>query len=544
MRAAVFMLVLGVAIAAAASEVSSQKIDELFSAYIKPGSPGCSLGVVRDGKFLYRKSYGEASLELGVPLSPQSVFYLASVSKQFTAASVVLAAQQGYLSLDDDVRRYIPELPDYGHPITLRQMLHHTSGLRDYLSLVYLSGGNIAELSSPGEVLKLIARQKGLNNVPGDAFNYSNSNYFLLGAVIQRATRKSLAEFAAQNIFQPLGMTHTRYYDDNSVVVPNRVAAYDPAEEGRFAVDWSTTFDMVGSGGVMSTVDDLLLWNNNFYANKLGKGTLVQELETRGVLNNGKPINYGLGLWLGQYRGKAVIEHSGGTFGYRTELLRFPQQRLGVILLCNVANANVETRARQVADLFLGGELQPESVSAAGANYPDPSPYAGTYVDPHTYNVYTFTAKDGQLMAWGSALRRFGPNQFYDLVGNPLTFENRDGVMTARLDLDGEPYFEGRRVRETRPSAAELSAFAGDYRSDELEANYSLTVKDAELTLKVGERAPVTLKPLAASQFQAGDLGMIVFNPSGKVFEFKLYEQSAQGIEFQKVKAAAASARR
>src|SRR5215471_6562537 len=285
------------------NDVAPEKIDELFAAYTKSQSPGCSVGVIRDGSFLLRKSYGKANLELGVPLTSESVFYMASVSKQFTAASVVLAAQQGFLSLDDSVRKYVPELPDYANGITLRQMLHQTSGFRDYLALTYLSGRDISALSSPAEILKLITRQKGLNNLPGEEFVYSNSNYFLLALVVKRATGKSLAEFAAANIFQPLGMRHTSFYDDNKVVVPNRVAAYDPGKEREFLVDWSTLFDIVGSGGLMSNIDDLLLWDRNFYFNEVGKGALSTELEAPGVLNNGHQINYGLGLWLGEYRG-------------------------------------------------------------------------------------------------------------------------------------------------------------------------------------------------------------------------------------------------
>src|SRR5260370_27081097 len=207
---------------ALAAQVSPQRVDRTFAAYDKPGSPGCALGVIRDVNFIYRKAYGAASLELGVPLSPQSVFYMGSVSKQFTAASVVLAAEQGFLSLDDSVRRYIPELPDYGHAITLRQMLHHTSGFRDFETLLYLSGRQGSDLHSKDEMIDLIARQKGLNNVPGDDFIYSNTNYFLLGEVVNRATKKSLAEFAAENIFQPLGMVHTRFYDDHTSALRNR----------------------------------------------------------------------------------------------------------------------------------------------------------------------------------------------------------------------------------------------------------------------------------------------------------------------------------
>lgn len=519
-----------------ASEVPAQKVDQIFSEYDKPNSPGCSLGVIRDGKFIYRKAYGAASLELGVPLSDRSVFYLASVSKQFTAASVLLAAEQGFLSLDDDVRKYIPELPDYGPHITLRQMLHQTSGLRDFLSLTYLSGRDTSELSSPEQVLKLIARQKGLNNIPGDEFVYSNSNYFLLGDVIQRATKKPLAQFAAQNIFQPLRMTHTLYYDDNTIVVPDRVAAYDTGKDGKFSVDWSTTYDMVGGGGLMSSVDDLLLWDNNFYTNKLGKGTLAKELPAHGVLNNGNRINYGMGLWLDHYRGAPTEEHSGGTFGYRTDLLRFPEQRFSVITLCNVASADPEGRSRKVADVFLGSVLQPVSGAGTSATLSDPAPFAGNYLDSRTHMVYTFTAADGHLMAWGAVLRRSGPNQFYDLVGNPITFEESKGVMKARLELEGETYFDGSKVPDLHLSASELTGVSGRYRSDELDATYVLSVEQGDLVLHNGNQKPMKLVAIAPDEFKAEDMGTVVLQRDTRhgVSGLTVFESSARGIEFKK----------
>jgi CubicO group peptidase (beta-lactamase class C family) len=205
-------------VSAFSGDANQQKVDQIFAAYDKADSPGCALGVIRDGNFTYRKGYGMGSLELHVPISSESVFYMGSVSKQFTAASVVLAAEQGFLALDDDVRKYIPELPDYGQVITLRQMLHHTSGLRDFLTLLDLSGRRGEDIHSRAEMIELIARQKALNNIPGDEWIYSNTNYFLLGEVVQRATKKSLAQFAAENIFKPLGMVHTRFYDDHTFV--------------------------------------------------------------------------------------------------------------------------------------------------------------------------------------------------------------------------------------------------------------------------------------------------------------------------------------
>ncbi len=229
MRFASITFALGIlaCVAAVAGDVAPQKVDDIFSAYNRTGSPGCSLGVVRDGNFVYRKAYGSANLELGASLSPQSIFYMGSVSKQFTAAAVVLAGEQGYLSLDDDVRKYIPELPNYGHVITLRQMIHQTSGFRDFFTLINLSGHDVADFNSKDEIFKLVVRQTGLNNIPGDEWIYSNTNYFLLGIVVERATRKSLAEFTAGSIFQPLGMSHTLFYDDHTLVVPGRVAACD-----------------------------------------------------------------------------------------------------------------------------------------------------------------------------------------------------------------------------------------------------------------------------------------------------------------------------
>ncbi len=542
MRCAVISLVFGLIFhcVGVADDVAPGKVDEIFAIYSKPGSPGCSLGVIHDGDFIYRKLYGSASLELGVPLSPQSVFYMGSVSKQFTAAAVVLAAEQGYLSLDDDVHKYIPELPDYAHVLTLRQMIHHTGGFRDFFSLIFLSGRDVSDFNSSEQILKLVVRQKGLNNVPGDEWIYSNTNYFLLGIAVQRATKKSLAEFANQNIFQPLGMSHTLFYDDHTLVMPGRVAAYDPGPHDTFRVDWSTTYDIVGSGGLMSTLDDLLLWDRNFYANRLGKGTLTRELQTPGVLNNGNTISYAMGLDLGNYRGLRIVEHSGALFGYRTVLLRFPEQKFTVICLCNVANAVPENLARRVVDLYLADKLQvgASAVARAGnGNFPDPAEFAGKYLDPRTHLMYSFTASNGNLMAWGGVLRRINANQFYDLGSNVITFEPSQGSMKARLDLKGETYFSGSRIRELRLGEPALAAYAGQFRSTELEATYSLSLVQGALILRNRDNPPQNLTPVAQDEFEAGDFGRLVFKrgSDGRVSGFSIFTQGARGVEFQKI---------
>jgi CubicO group peptidase (beta-lactamase class C family) len=525
---------------AAASDILTQKVDQIFSVYDKSGSPGCSLGVIRGGDFAYRKAYGLANLELEVPLSSQSVFYMGSVSKQFTAASVVLAAEKGYLSLDDDVRKYIPELPDYGHVITLRQMIHQTSGFRDFYTLLSLSGHDPAAFNSAEEIFKIVARQRGLNNIPGDAWIYSNTNYFLLGMVVQRATRKSLADFAAENIFKPLGMSHTVFYDDHTLVVPGRVAAYDPGSDGTFHVDWSTTFAVVGAGGLMSSVDDMLLWDKNFYANRLGQGTLLEELQTPGVLNDGDKISYAMGLVLGEYRGLPIVEHGGALFGYRTELLRFPEQKFSVICLCNIASAVPENLARQVADIYLADKLRPEASAlkrSSNESFPDPATFAGKYLDPRTHLLYTFTASNGNLMAWGAVLIRINANQFYDLQSDVIAFDSSKGVMHAKLDIGQETYFSGIRVEEPRLGEPLLASYAGRFRSGELDTIYSLSEDKGALILRNGDKPPQKLSPITKDEFDAGDFGRLVFehDSRGRVLGFRVFTQAARGIAFEKL---------
>lgn len=525
----------------ATSDSPEKQVDQLFSAYDKPDSPGCALGVIRDGDFIYRKGYGMASLELAVPLSPQSVFYMGSVSKQFTAAAVVLAAEQGFLSLDDDVRKYIPELPDYGHVITLRQMLHHTSGFPDFLVLFELAGRNVADVHSEAGILDLIARQKHLNNIPGDEWIYSNTNYFLAGVVIRRATNKSLADFAADNIFTPLGMAHTRFYDDHTLIVPGRAAAYDPGKNGKFLVDWSTDYDVVGAGGLMSTVDDLLLWDRNFYTNKLGKGTLVKELQTRGLLTSGKPIAYALGLSVDTYRGLPTVEHGGALYGYRTGILRFPEQKFTVVCLCNVADPGVANLSHKVADIYLRDRLASDASpapSASASGFPDPAQFAGKYLDPNKHFAYTFTASGDTLSAWGSKLRRLGPDQFHDLGTGVITFKESSGGMKSTLVMDGDAFFAGQRVQDSHLSEQQLAAYSGRYHSEELDATYDLFVEKGRLMLRRNWNAPLALTPLTESEFECPELGAnFVFqrDANQRVRGFAIFTTRSRDTAFGKI---------
>jgi CubicO group peptidase (beta-lactamase class C family) len=511
-----------------------RKVDQVFAAYDKPDTPGCALGIVRDGEFIYKKGYGTASLELGVPLTPQSVFYMGSVSKQFTAASVVLAAEQGYLSLDDDVRKYIPELPSYTKTITLRQMLHHTSGFRDILGLLLLAGRNFEDIHPTSELLDLLSRQKAINYLPGDEFLYSNTNFFLMSVVIRRATGKPLSQFADENIFKPLGMTHTRFYDDHTAVVSGRVPAYEPRPDGGFRIDWSTNFDKIGDGGLMSSVDDLLEWDRNFYANKLGKGTLLKEIETQGVLNNGKQIEYALGLFISTYRGLPIVEHGGALFGYRTELLRFPQQKFSVITLCNVGTSNPGRLSYQIADLYLRGKLAPEPPASAAPGV-DLQPFVGWYRNVDSRSVLQISASNGSLEAFGTEFKPRDATHFVGIPGPEIAFDRQlnSGMRLTLNFKDSAPQiFE--RYEPLKASAENFAPYVGEYTSAELQATYRFAVNDGKLTLATNWQDPAVLEPTVLDEFQGPFGTSIVFHrdAAGHVTGCDLFAGRVRNIAF------------
>ncbi len=387
------------------------RVDRIFAAYDRTDSPGCAVGVYRDGRAALARGYGMANLELSVALSPQSVFDIGSTSKQFTATSVVLLAQQGKLSLDDDIRKYIPELPNYGKTITIRHILTHTSGIRDYLTLWNLAGVDDADLTTEGDALQLIVRQRELNFMPGEQWLYSNSGFFLASVIVKRVSGKSLAQFADEQIFRPLGMTHTRYNDDHMAVIPNRATGYAPRPGGGFATAMSN-FEQTGDGGVQTSIEDLIKWDENFYHPTVGGEALLAALQTVAVLNDGKKQTYALGLTVDSYRGLRTVSHGGSWAGYRAELMRFPDQHFSVATLCNLANTNPTLLSRRVAEVFLGDKMSaPADVAAAGtpgrAQPPaatwsptaaDLAAFAGTYYSPELETTYSLRVENGKLV--------------------------------------------------------------------------------------------------------------------------------------------------
>ena len=386
----------------------AKDVDAVFADLAKPGSPGCALAVARNGKLVYAKGYGLANIEQNVAIAPSTVFDIGSTSKQFTAASILLLEQQGKLSVNDDARKYIPELPDYGHKITILHLLNHTSGIRDYLALFELAGVYTDSVTTDEDALAIITRQKSLNFEPGTAWLYSNSGFFLLSVIVKRVSGKSLAEFAAENIFKPLSMGQTLYRDSHTSLVMNRALAYDPRDPGPgFTLDVSY-FEQTGDGAVHTSVLDLLKWDENFYSGRVGGKELAAALQVPGKLNDGKQLHYARGLFLQPYRGLNAVDHGGSWGGYRAQLLRFPEQHFSVACLCNLANADPESRAFQVADIFLANEMKnPKPVEkrepqTKKETVPVSSEmlqaYSGEYTSEELFVTYVLTVENGKLI--------------------------------------------------------------------------------------------------------------------------------------------------
>ncbi|MCH8124306.1 MAG: beta-lactamase family protein [Bacteroidetes bacterium] len=322
--------------------------DQLFTQWDKPDSPGCALGVIQDGQFLYKNGYGSANLDWDIPITTSTAFYMASLSKQFVAAAIVLLAQDGRLSLEDDIRTYLPELPEYEHTVTIRHLIHHTGGIRNLFPLLSVAGISVEDLHSIEDILEVIVREPLLDFEPGTEHRYSNSGYQLLGVIVERASGKSLREFAHERIFAPLGMRNTHFHEDWTRILNQRAMSYAPREAGGFSQTYLGTLGY----GMYTTVEDLLHWDRNFSEPKVGGQEFVDLLLTRGVLANGDTLNYAFGLRVEEYGRVRVVHHDGNFMGFKHYLLRVPENRLSVICLCNLRTIDAQDLAAQVAELY------------------------------------------------------------------------------------------------------------------------------------------------------------------------------------------------
>lgn len=532
------------------AESVTARVDKLFAQWDKPDSPGCALGVIRDGKLIYERGYGMANVKNKIPMTSKSLIEIGSMDKQFTATSILLLAQKRKLSLDDDIRKYVPEMPVYARTITIRQLLHHTSGIRDIWNLMFLSGmdidetgGDKAKLTYEQLGLALIARQKATNFPPGDEFQYSNSGYFLLRLIVKRVSGKTLHEFQVANIGAPLGMKHTHFHDNLPKIDPLLATGYTT----------KGTSEPCCKGGLWSNVDDLLLWDRNFYHKKVGGQALQDELHRTGVLTNGEKLTYARGLRVSEYRGLPTVQHGGESTIYLSMMVRFPQQNFSVVCLCNFESANPSDLAYRVADLFLADQFKKETVdvnkTAAAApdiiSIPEKelAALAGLYFDPVKEDTIRFYMKDGKLMVAkgpGYVLSPLSQNRF-KVVGAPHELVFIRPIAGGRMQVKDKDINSGKTVtydavqNETLTSV-QLAQFTGKYVSDELEgATYTLSVKDGKLNLQVRNQKDVLLTPAFADAFVGRGIMRFTRNQQNAVSGFTVTLGSVRRLRFEKL---------
>ena len=520
-----------------------RSIRQVFAAYDSATTPGCMVGVARKGDAPRLRAYGMANLEDGIRLGPESISESGSVAKQFTAAAIALLAADGKLRIDDDVRRWIPEVPELGATITLRHLLNHTSGLRDQWGLLTVAGRPPGRaVHTIPEIIDLVSRQQELNFPPGSRYLYSNTGYTLLAEVVTRVSGMPFARFSAERLFKPLGMTRTQWRDDFRRVVPGRAQAYEK-EGGAWMLDMP--FTMVhGNGGLLTTVGDLLKWNAALDAGTLGP-TITATLETRGKLTDGRTIDYALGLSVLEYRpGLREVSHGGSTAGYRAFLARYPAHDLSVALLCNAADANPGLLAHRVADLFLP-PAPPAATAAASPSGASPDSvlarFAGSYRNPENEDQLRFAVRGGQLgvVAGGAGgpLTPAGDARFAGRNGSTFAFEMKGALPMAVTWTTGDGLAE-RFVRVVTPDATAVprADYVGRYRSAELDVTVSIDDRDGRLLLRRRPEPALGLVPLYPDGFtMQGQVLRFERDPSGNVTGFRIFAGRVVKLKFDRL---------
>lgn len=550
-------IIASVPIAASAGPATDAKsrADAVVAKYAKPGHPGCAVGVYQDGNTLYEGASGLANLEHSVPIDPKlTVFDVGSVSKQFTAASILLLVQDGKLKLDDDIRKYLPEMPDYGHVITIDHMLHNTSGLRDFQTVHWMMGRSWWNYVTEQETFDIITSQKALNFNPGAKYVYSNTGYILASMIVHRVSGKSLASFAQERIFAPLGMTNTYFQETLGRVTPHHASGYALAKNGTFEArsDRSMSY---GASKLQSTIPDLAKWQRNFDDPKVGGAWLIEQLERNGTLNDGTKIEYARGLEVygegAGYRALRTVDHSGGTWdGYRSDVMRLTKDKTSIAVLCNSDDGKPVRLRNDVIDIFMEGKFPNQPQQAATAQEPEPKAsgtlslsdlpanFVGLYWNREDIKIRRIELIDGRL--WyvrgpesRTELVPVGNGQFR-MIGVPTKvvvelLPSKTGPQIIRVGTTAI-------LEKVEPFSADaLPEYAGTYVSSELgNARAIFTIKDGKLTVAPHEGVEA-LNPVFKDAFLDGDEEVFVMfqrNASGRITSLMLETVRARNIVF------------
>jgi CubicO group peptidase (beta-lactamase class C family) len=518
-----------------------EQVSKIFAAFDHTDTPGCAVAVSAAGNEVLHAAYGMADLEHHVALAPDSVFEAGSVSKQFTAAAVLLLAEQGKLSLSDPISKYFPELPDYGTPITIDHLLHHTSGLRDWGSIAEAAGWpRTTREYSNAWVLDIASHQKSLNYKPGDEWSYTNTGYNLLAILVQRVSGKSLARFTHDNIFVPLDMQTTSWRDDFQRIVPNRAIAYEESDGvQRQLMPFENAY---GNGGLLTTVDDLLRWNARFGGAKIGDATFIKSELEPGKLNDGRSLFYSAGLFIATHNGAREISHSGATAGYSTWLGYYPSQQLSVAVLCNEANVDTTLLGHKVVEVYLPPSEGDEAQGASRKNVILVPDAEGLYQNRRNHVVFTIERKDDKLVAHGRFPITAISATSFRLMPEGTTFEletDASGKVTAMRAMSmGYQTDIFDKVEHSKPTQAEMQAMIGDYVSDEAETTLKVVFTPKGLEIHQRPDTVYPLKPTYTDGFEC-ELGSIRFvrDTSGRVTGMSLSDSRMWDLRLKKMEA-------
>ena len=527
------------------------KVDQVMALWDRPDSPGAALSVIRDGEIVYKKGYGSAQLEYGIPITPATIFHVASVSKQFTAFAIAMLADQGKLSLDDDIRKYLPELPDFGKTITIRHLIHHSSGLRDQWNLLVMAGWRMDDVITKDHILELMRHQRELNFDPNDEMVYCNTGYTLLAEIVEKVTNKSFREWTYENIFKPLGMTHTHFHDDHQMIVPNRAYSYSSAEDGGYGKR-VLNYANVGATSLFTTVEDLAQWTTNFETGKVGGKDVIDQVHQRLVLNSGDTLGYAFGLGIARYRGLRTVAHSGGDAGFRSYLIRFPDQRFAVAVLSNLGGFNPMGIARRIADIYLEQVMEDEEESQSSESEAREvavsveilKKYVGSYqITP--WRLLTVIREGDHLSMMEnnqsrSRMKAVSDSTFVvSTTGGRVIFSQPEEGLSQRLTYRGQP---GNRTVPFEPTRNDLETYTGDFHSEELGTTYSIRMGDKTLIVHHRKHGEGTLTPTIKDHFLCSLwwLGNMKFvrNDEQDICGMRVSNGRVRNLLFEKIKSA------
>lgn len=538
-----------------AARTPEDRVRQLFLPWDREGSAGASIAITRDGEMVFADGFGEAQVEYGIPITPRTIFHVASVSKQFTAFAIAMLVDQGEISLDDDIREYLPEIPDFGETITIRHLVHHTSGLRDQWNLLSLAGWRMDDVITRDQVLRVMSKQQDLNFPPGEELLYCNTGFTLLGIIVTRVTGTPFPEWMSRNVFEPLGMTRTHFHEDHRQIVPDRAYSYTEGEEGGLQ-NAVLSYANVGATSLFTTSEDLARWLVNLDEGTVGGERVLNLMHgTRAVLSNGDTLGYAMGLSIGEHRGLRTVGHSGGDAGFRTYAVRFPDQALSVNVLSNLGSFNPSDLAFRAAEVYLDEEMAAAEAGAAGQEAPEAE---SPVVDASAWERYTgaFQLQPGVqvavrleprgLVAEGPGLP---PVNLVPLSETRFQVEGNPVWVTFNLDADGEVESltleqQGQeqvapRVDPFDPETVNLAEFEGRFYSPELETFYDLGVKEGTLLARHIRHDPITLTATGPDTFtgSAFFFGEAEFDrdAGGRVVSMRVSSGRVRNVRFERV---------